>query len=172
MAATWATITWAQDRVAQIGIDAMSAVFLSAGSNGAAMTATSPMTAHGVSGVPKTILRLEGAVVLFAALAAYGYAGSGWILFALLFLVPDLSMLGYLRGPRFGALTYNFGHSYALPALIGGFGFFLSAPLAIAIALIWIAHIGFDRLLGYGLKYGTAFGHTHMGVVGKSKNRP
>ena len=33
------------------------------------------------------------------------------------------------------------------------------------IALIWAAHIGVDRVLGYGLKYPTAFRDTHLGPV-------
>ena len=33
-------------------------------------------------------------------------------------------------------------------------------------ALVWLAHVGFDRMCGFGLKYGR-FGHTHMGVMDK-----
>jgi len=105
--------------------------------------------------------------MLIAAAAAYGAWGSGWGLFAALFLVPDISMLGYLAGPRVGAACYNAGHSYLGPALLGAAGLGVGQPLAVAIALIWVAHIGFDRMLGYGLKYSTAFGHTHLGLVGK-----
>jgi hypothetical protein len=122
-----------------------------------------------VFGAPKAILRLEGAAMLACASAAYSQVGQGWRLFALLFLVPDLSMLGYLAGRRIGAVSYNIGHSYLLPVSLGGLGLLLSQHLIVALSLIWIAHIGFDRMLGYGLKYPTAFGHTHLGVVGKLK---
>jgi hypothetical protein len=125
--------------------------------------AITPQTEGGVMGAPKIILRLEALAVLVGASAAYAQFGNGWLFFAILFLVPDISMLGYLIGKKTGAATYNIGHSYILPALIGAFGVAFSQPIAVAIALIWIAHIGFDRLLGYGLKYDTAFAHTHLG---------
>jgi hypothetical protein len=115
-----------------------------------------------VVGAPKAILRLEGALVLAAASIAYAEIGRGWVMFALLFLVPDISMLGYLGGRRLGAAVYNVGHTYILPAALGAYGLFQSQPLALAVALIWMGHIGFDRLLGFGLKYETAFGHTHL----------
>jgi hypothetical protein len=114
-------------------------------------------------GAPKTILRLEGGAVLAAASIAYAHVGIGWPTFALLFLVPDVSMLGYLINRKAGAALYNVGHSYLAPATLVGLGLGLDLPLALAIGLIWIAHIGFDRLLGYGLKYDSAFAHTHLG---------
>jgi hypothetical protein len=120
-----------------------------------------------VTGAPRIILRLEGAAVLAVASAAYAHIGMGWMLFAVLFLVPDISMLGYLAGPRVGAATYNLGHTYILPVILGALGFLLSHQLLAALCLIWLAHVGFDRMLGYGLKYATAFGHTHLGVVGR-----
>ena len=122
-----------------------------------------------VTAAPKAILRLEGAAVLAAASAAYAQVGTGWALFALLFLVPDLSMFGYLLGRRIGAAAYNLGHSYVLPVILAAASYLPSQHHLLGPALIWVAHIGFDRLLGYGLKYPTAFGHTHLGVVGKRK---
>ena len=119
------------------------------------------------AGVPKLMLRLEGGVVLAVAATAYAQVGMGWLVFGLLFLVPDLSMLGYLGGRRLGAVAYNLGHSYLLPILLAAYGAGAAQPVALSAGLIWIAHIGFDRLLGYGLKYGTAFGDTHLGRVGK-----
>ena len=120
-----------------------------------------------VSGAPGLILRLEGAAAMTAALAAYARFGEGWAVFAVLFLVPDLSMLGYFGGRKLGAAAYNAGHSYLIPAALGALGLILSQPALVGIALIWIAHIGFDRMLGYGLKYDTAFGRTHLGVRGQ-----
>ncbi len=71
-------------------------------------------------------------------------------------------MLGYLRNPRLGAMLYNLGHSTILPFALIGPGFVLSHPTALAIGLIWLAHVGFDRAAGYGLKYADAFKHTHL----------
>jgi hypothetical protein len=84
-------------------------------------------------------------------------------MFALLLLAPDLSMLGYVAGPRVGAVVYNVFHAYPLPAVLGIFGLLGGSPLVLAVALIWLAHIGMDRLLGYGLKYPTEFKDTHLG---------
>jgi Domain of unknown function (DUF4260) len=129
--------------------------------------AASPPADGVVTGAPKAILRLEGAAVLAAASAAYSQLEMSWMLFALLFLVPDVSMLGYLIGRQIGATLYNLGHSYVLPMAFGAVGVLLSQPLLAELSLVWVAHIGFDRMLGYGLKYPTAFGHTHLGVAGK-----
>jgi hypothetical protein len=119
-----------------------------------------------VRGVPRALLRVEGGVVLAVSVAFYVLGGGGWGLFAVLFLVPDVSMLGYFAGPVVGAAAYNAGHSYVVPAVLGAVGVLGGYPLAVLLALIWVAHIGFDRLVGYGLKYGTAFGDTHLGRVG------
>jgi len=111
--------------------------------------------------LPRRLLHLEGVAVLVAALALYFDAGY-WLLLVLLFLAPDLSMLGYLRDPAFGAATYDVVHTYVLPVALGAVGVLADADLAIQLALIWIAHIGMDRALGYGLKYPTAFKDTHL----------
>jgi hypothetical protein len=118
-------------------------------------------------GPVRLILRLEGLVVLGSATSAYSAVSGNWLLFALLFLTPDLSMFGYLANRQIGATCYNVGHSYIAPAIIALFGFIAGAPSAYGLALIWIAHIGFDRMLGYGLKYGSGFGDTHLGSIGK-----
>jgi hypothetical protein len=99
-----------------------------------------------------------------SALLYWLYGGSWWLFFLLL-LVPDTSMLGYLGGPRFGAMAYNAFHSYPLPAVLAAFGLLGVSPPALAVALVWFAHIGLDRTVGYGLKYPTAFGDTHLGRV-------
>jgi hypothetical protein len=92
----------------------------------------------------------------------YWVNGESWIMLALLLLVPDLSMLGYLAGSRNGAAVYNAFHVYPLPALLAAFGLLEGSPLTIGVALIWFAHIGMDRALGYGLKYPTGFKDTHL----------
>jgi hypothetical protein len=99
-----------------------------------------------------------------AALAAvlYAHTGASWWLFAALWLVPDLSMIGYFAGPRVGANCYNGIHSYLLPIAIAIAALSSQQAALLSYALIWFNHIGVDRLLGYGLKYPTAFGHTHL----------
>jgi succinate-acetate transporter protein len=113
-----------------------------------------------------TILRAEGAVLLIAAVTAYGWAGQSWWLFAILFLAPDLGIAAYLAGPRLGALGYNLVHTTVLPLALAIAGLAWQAPLAVALACIWLAHIGFDRALGYGLKEPTGFKDTHLGGIG------
>lgn len=115
---------------------------------------------------PIVLQRLEGGLLLALSLLFYARHRGSWLLFAVLILAPDLFMLGYTRGPRAGAAVYNLGHTWLLPALIGAGGVVGGSTLAVSIALIWFAHIGVDRLLGYGLKYPTAFGDTHLGRIG------
>ena len=112
--------------------------------------------------LPRWLLRLEGLAVFVAALVLYVDAGYGWLLLLLLALAPDLSMLGYLGGPRIGALTYDVVHTYVGPLALGVAGVVGDADIAIQLALIWAAHIGADRVLGYGLKYPTGFKDTHL----------
>jgi hypothetical protein len=121
-----------------------------------------------VTGAVRFTMQSEGLAVCAAAVLIYFRAGYSWQEFALLFLVPDLSMLGYLAGPRFGAFAYNAAHSYVGPAAVAIFGLATNAALLLPIALIWGAHIGFDRMLGFGLKYRTGFGHTHLGHFGRT----
>ena len=118
------------------------------------------------SGGVRAVLRLEGAAAFIAAIVLYGHAGFPWLALAILFLAPDLSMLAYLAGPRAGALAYNVAHTYALALPLALAGFAFGSPVASALALILIAHIGFDRMLGYGLKHARGFGDTHLGRIG------
>jgi len=111
---------------------------------------------------PRLLLHAEGLVVLIAATVAYGKLGASWGLFALLFLAPDVAALGYLRGHAVGAWAYNTLHTYLGPALLAAAAAALDAPGLYPFVLIWFAHIGFDRLLGYGLKYPSAFKDTHL----------
>jgi hypothetical protein len=106
-----------------------------------------------------------------AALSAvfYAHAGASWWLFAALWLAPDLSMLGYLAGPKWGARIYNAIHSYVTPATLAVTAMLLRSPSLVPIALIWFNHIGVDRLLGYGLKYPAGFGWTHLGRPAKAQ---
>jgi hypothetical protein len=111
---------------------------------------------------PALLLRLEELALLLAAVALYAHFDFRWWLFAVLFLAPDLFMLGYLANPRIGAALYNLGHFLVVPLALLFAGYGLHRPLLIAVALIWISHIAFDRLLGYGLKYPARFKDTHL----------
>lgn len=118
--------------------------------------------------MPLAILRAEGVVLLAAALAGYfvGLDEPWWIVPLLLF-VPDVLMVGYASSSRLGAILYNAGHSYPLPALLGLWATWADQPFGQGVALIWFAHIGMDRALGYGLKYETDFKDTHLGRIGR-----
>jgi hypothetical protein len=111
---------------------------------------------------PSWWLRLEGAIVFIIALVLYSRVDSGWVMFVLLFFVPDVSMVGYAVNTRLGAMLYNLVHAYALPAALGLAGLFSANALLMSLSLIWFAHIGLDRLLGFGLKYPTVFKDTHL----------
>lgn len=108
------------------------------------------------------ILQLEGLAVFIWALAAYYSLAGSWWLFGLLILAPDLAMVGYLANKEIGAMCYNLIHWYVLPGSLLGLGLWLGSDLPVHIALIWLAHIGIDRAIGYGLKYPSDFKDTHL----------
>ncbi|WP_323716870.1 DUF4260 domain-containing protein [Paracoccus aminovorans] len=113
--------------------------------------------------------RTEGAGLalgglLIAALAAPGWGVAVWLA---ILLAPDLAMLGYLAGTRAGAALYNLVHLYALPFLLAAAGVALGSTGLIAGGGLWLAHIGIDRALGYGLKLPSGFRDTHLGRIGR-----
>lgn len=114
---------------------------------------------------PKLLLRLEGITLLLAAAALYFNAGGSWLLFALLLLAPDISMVGYLGSARLGAAIYNAFHAYPVPALLVALGFWTGNQLLLHVAFVWFAHIGMDRVFGFGLKYPSGFKDTHLQSV-------
>lgn len=120
-----------------------------------------------VQGSPLVLLRLEGLAVAALTFWLYARTGASWWLFAALWLAPDLSMLGYLYRPCWGARIYNAAHSYVVPGVLVVAALLFGAKAQLPFALIWINHIGIDRLMGYGLKYSNGFGWTHLGRVGK-----
>lgn len=120
-------------------------------------------------GDPVALQRLEGGVLFALSLLVYWKSAGPWLLYLLLILAPDLFMLGYLRGPRIGAAFYNLGHTWQLPGILAAVGILGGTSLTLDIALIWLGHIGVDRLLGYGLKLPTAFQDTHLGRIGRNR---
>ena len=123
-------------------------------------------TSGAVTGGLRTLLRLEGLTLFVGMTVLYAVWGGSWWVYAILFLAPDLSFAAYLAGSRIGAIVYNAAHSYMAPVMLMTAGFALASPLVLSVAMIWLAHIGIDRALGYGLKYATGFGFTHLGRIG------
>jgi hypothetical protein len=135
---------------------------------------TAPPTASQLLAAPlpqkssvRLLLRAEGLAVAVASAIFYAQLGASWWLFGALWLAPDLSMLGYLRKPCFGARLYNTFHTYLLPAVLALMAWLLHVHGVLPIVVIWANHIGVDRALGYGLKFSEGFGWTHLGFVGK-----
>lgn len=119
-----------------------------------------------VFGGPRIILRFEGAAILCATMLLYVWMDYNWWVFGAFFLLPDVGLLAYYVSNKAGAVAYNATHTYTIPLLVSAASLFLPEnPLIDQVVLIWIAHIGFDRMLGYGLKYATAFGDTHLGIL-------
>ena len=112
-------------------------------------------------------LRLEGGAAFVAGLAVFLAAGGPWLLAIPLLLLPDASAIGYLRGPRLGAFTYNLFHNWAIGLAVLGLGLWTGNTLVILAGAILIAHVGMDRAVGYGLKLPTSFQETHLGRIGK-----
>lgn len=112
-------------------------------------------------------LRLEGVAAFAAGLAIFGATGGPWLLALPLLLVPDVSMVGYLHGPRLGAITYNLVHNWALGLAVLGLGAWSGVGGVTLAGAILVAHVGMDRALGYGLKLPTSFQETHLGRIGR-----
>ena len=112
--------------------------------------------------MPAVLLHAEGLTVLIGAIILYAHLGASALLFALLLFVPDVSMIGYMKNPKVGSLLYNVVHTYITPSLLLLVSLLAGSALGTQIALIWVAHIGMDRTMGYGLKYPTQFKDTHF----------
>jgi hypothetical protein len=115
---------------------------------------------------PRILLRAEGACLFGSTIWAYSRLGQSWWTFAGLLLVPDLGMVGYVANSVAGAAVYNSFHTETPPILLLCTALARNNKRAIGLALCWLAHIGMDRMFGFGLKYGGGFGHTHLGRLG------
>jgi hypothetical protein len=116
----------------------------------------------GALGKPALLLRIEGGLDLALSLIFYQAIHANWLLFVVLLLVPDLAMLGYLRTVRLGTICYNLVHSLTVPFLLIAYAYLTRSLCLLAYGLIWTAHIGLDRMLGFGLKYPSGFRDTHL----------
>ena len=115
----------------------------------------------------KSLLKLEELAEMLLAVVVFAHLPYAWWVLPATFLLPDLSMLGYLAGPRLGAASYNLAHHKALAIAVGVAGWALGLPVLLLAGAVLLFHSAFDRLLGYGLKYATGFQETHLGRVGK-----
>lgn len=113
--------------------------------------------------------KAEGALVALAGIGIAAAVKPGWPWWAwpLILLAPDLAMIGYGVGPRIGAVVYNAAHLYGAGLVLAVLGVVIGQPLLIALGGIWLAHIGIDRALGYGLKSPEGFRVTHLGRIGR-----
>jgi hypothetical protein len=114
--------------------------------------------------------RFEGAILFATGIVLswqWGGAAGSWWIALLIFFAPDISFAGYLFGPRVGAVCYNLVHTYAAGGALLMLGTVLSIPLLQGIGALWLAHSGFDRMLGYGLKLPEGFTFTHLGRIGR-----
>lgn len=116
---------------------------------------------------PVPLLRLEGVALLVTSVVLYAWSDQSWWWFAILLLAPDLFMVGYLAGPRLGAAAYNVGHTMIWPLALLTLGIVTDRNGSLAAGAIWLAHIGGDRAMGYGLKHSDSFQNTHLGVIGR-----
>ncbi len=121
------------------------------------------------NGAVRTWLRLEGLAAFVAGIALFGATGGNWLFVVPMILLPDLSAVGFLAGPRVGAFSYNLLHNWVPGIVTLGIGLWLSSPAIILAASILIAHVGMDRAVGYGLKLPTSFHDTHLGRMGRAK---
>jgi uncharacterized protein DUF4260 len=121
------------------------------------------------TGAVRTWLRLEGLAAFVIGVALFGASGGNWLFLIPLLLLPDVSAIGYLAGPRIGTFTYNLVHNWVPGIVALGIGAWLASPTILLAAAILIAHVGMDRAVGYGLKLPTSFHDTHLGRMGRTK---
>ena len=124
----------------------------------------------GATGQVRLILRAEGLILFAASLWAYHHIGLPWGWFALLFLLPDLSMAAYAIHARAGALCYNLAHTTVIYGALSAVGWKYGLRGLLIAGIVGLAHVGFDRFAGYGLKYARGFSYTHLGMIGKQKS--
>lgn len=113
----------------------------------------------------KILLHLEGLFVFALCLYLYSILEFNWILFIILLFIPDIFMIGYFINNRVGAILYNIVHTYSVPIILTMIGILTSSHVILCIGIIWTAHIGMDRLFGFGLKYPTNFKDNHLNRI-------
>lgn len=111
---------------------------------------------------PALLPRIEGILLFAVSIVCYHETHAGWMLFAALLLAPDLSMAGYVANAKIGATIYNAVHTLTGPLILVAYALLTAHAALLPYSLIWITHIGMDRMLGIGLKYPTQFKDTHL----------
>lgn len=114
----------------------------------------------------KNLLKLEELFLFLLAIYLFSRLDYAWWWFVVLFLAPDLGMIGYTAGPGVGAVAYNLLHHKGIAIGFYLVGVMSGSQLLQLVGLIMLAHSSFDRIWGYGLKYTDAFTHTHLGMIG------
>jgi hypothetical protein len=115
----------------------------------------------------KNLILLEEAAMFALSIYLSTFLPYNPWLFWILFLTPDVGMVGYLINPKIGAFTYNFLHHKGVAILCYAVGLYLRIDALQFTGLLLFSHSAFDRMLGYGLKYNNSFHHTHLGWIGK-----
>jgi hypothetical protein len=151
------------------GAIAMAAMTASFTSEAPVQTASVHSRQGMTDGSVRTWLRIEGLAGFVAGLALFGLTGGNWLFVVPLLLVPDVSVAGYLAGPRIGAFCYNLVHNWALGLAVLGFGVATDVTALQLAAAVLLAHVGMDRAAGYGLKLPSSFQDTHLGRMGRAK---
>ena len=113
------------------------------------------------------MLRAEQVAILATGIVVWTANGGPWPLLIPAWLLVDLSMIGYLGGPRLGSITYNAAHNLVLPLALLGVGWWTATGWLVLSASVFLTHIGVDRAFGYGLKLPTDFRDTHLGRIGR-----
>lgn len=116
----------------------------------------------------KTAIKLEEAAMLLLGIFGFSLLNYEWWWFLVLFLAPDLGMIGYAFGNKPGAFLYNLCHHKGIAILLFFTGSFFAIPILQLLGIILFSHASFDRMLGYGLKYEKGFKYTHLGIIGKA----
>ena len=117
--------------------------------------------------IMKNLLKLEEIGIFVLCIYLFSKLSFVWWMFPALLLVPDIGMIGYLHNPKTGALLYNLFHHRFIASAIAIYALSSGSESWQLVAVIMFAHISFDRIFGYGLKYNDAFSNTHLGLIGK-----
>ncbi|MFI5195502.1 MAG: DUF4260 domain-containing protein [Chitinophagales bacterium] len=119
----------------------------------------------------QNLLKIEQVIQLILGIIALYYQPIhfAWWLWIILFLSPDLSMVGYIWNSKVGATLYNIAHHKAIAGLLIISGVIFRFPILLLAGLLLWSHSSFDRIMGYGLKYNNSFQHTHLGHIGKKE---
>lgn len=117
----------------------------------------------------KTLIKVEEAAQFALSIFLFTQLPFALWVYPALLLVPDVSMIGYVMNPKIGAFFYNLFHHKAVAIVIGLLGFYLGNDFILLAGIILFGHSAMDRMFGYGLKFNTGFGDTHLGEIGNEK---